>query len=549
MVSTLTTQPGSRAPFLARWALVTLLWVLMSPLGQPLKAATLILKTHPPRSSLRLDGRPLGQSDAQGFLRLDGMTQGAHLLELGRGGFKTRAFLFTLSEGTSARTLRLLPQAPEPAQGATEETGEHEEATGTLVIHVKIEGISLAINGAPLGQSDEDGRRVVEGLKTGSYRLQASWAGRVFEEREITLAANPGATADADVQVHFEPPQEALDAIAPPTSLYVAIALSLVSLLLAMVVLAQRRRANARAPDDERALGLNGSESSPNLNVRFAPSSFESLEGKALTPELRLGRLLEVDPVHASYTGLIERGKIPCKIDIFQSLLSDKSELAIPLLASLGQSAQLTHPNLVALESFGKTADGLLYVATEAWEGEPLSAVLSRQERLSPEATIEALRGVALALEHAHARGLLHRDLRPEHVILQERASRAQRVKLKGFGVARAWQRDPSPIAQSADMLRAQAPEQLAGDPIDARADVFALGVLAFRLLTGQVPFDATDREALLAAYASGALPPMRVTRLPTRVRAAIQEALWVDRDRRTASPMTLYEALVEGLR
>lgn len=536
---------GGRARSLAGLAVVTVLVVLVSAVGHRLEAATLILKTHPPGSELRLDGRTLGLSDAQGLLRIDGMSSGPHLLELRRDEFKARAFIFTVSEGTSARTLRLMPRRPDPSGGGE---NEPEEATGSVVIDTRIEGISLALNGAHLGQSDEEGRRIVEGLRTGRYLLQASWAGHVFAERSLEITPEPGADPEQPALVRLEPPQEALDALAPPSSLYMAIALALGSLLGAILVLAQRRKASARAPDDERAPGLDSAEAPPNLHVRFAPSSLEALEGRPLTPDIRLGRLLEVDPVRASYAGLIERGKIPCRVEVFQAALSDDIELAIPLLASLQQSAQITHPNLISVEAFGKTSEGVLFVACEAYEGERLSALLARQGRLPPGATLDVLRGVALALEHTHGQGLLHRDLRPEHVILQEQASRAQRVKLNGFGVARAWQRHPSPIEQDVDMLRAQAPEQLAGEPIDARADVFALGVLAFRLLTGQAPYDATDRDALLASYASGALPPMRTTRLPTLVRAAIQEALWVDRDRRTASAQALYDALAEGL-
>jgi PEGA domain len=227
--------------------LLFFLLTLLSSAGNPLQAATLILKTHPPGSEVQLDGHTLGLSDGRGLLRIDQVSPGDHLLELGREGFASRSFIFAVSEGTSARTLRLEPRAPHSGGRGRDvaSRGLDEEAYGSLRIDARGEGIALRLGGASLGRSDEDGLRLVEGLGIGRYRLQASWAGRVFEERDVLIRDG------AEELLRLEPPQEVLDAVAPPQSLYgafSAIALALISLLGAILAIDLRRRRRTPSP-------------------------------------------------------------------------------------------------------------------------------------------------------------------------------------------------------------------------------------------------------------------------------------------------------------
>jgi eukaryotic-like serine/threonine-protein kinase len=169
----------------------------------------------------------------------------------------------------------------------------------------------------------------------------------------------------------------------------------------------------------------------------------------------------------------------------------DDEETRARFLREARAAAALTHPNACQLYEVSEH-EGQPFLVLELLDGEPLSARLAR-ERIS----LAELRGIMLPLMDVvaafHREGLVHRDLKPSNIFLTSRG-----VKLLDFGLARPADRGEamtatlltSPGAVTGTM-RYMAPEQITGDPIDARTDVFALGVLLFEMLTGRIPFDA----------------------------------------------------------
>lgn len=173
-------------------------------------------------------------------------------------------------------------------------------------------------------------------------------------------------------------------------------------------------------------------------------------------------------------------------------------------------AAALTHPNACQLYEVSEH-DGQLFLVLELLDGEPLSARLSRG-RLTVEDTAAVLIPLMDAVAAFHRVGLVHRDLKPSNVFLTTRG-----VKLLDFGLARRTQRDSaltttlvtSPGAVTGTM-RYMAPEQITGDPVDGRADIFALGVLLYETLSGRVPFDASTNVDWLNAVLTGDPPSLR---------------------------------------
>jgi tRNA A-37 threonylcarbamoyl transferase component Bud32/tetratricopeptide (TPR) repeat protein len=165
-------------------------------------------------------------------------------------------------------------------------------------------------------------------------------------------------------------------------------------------------------------------------------------------------------------------------------------------------AAQLQHPHIVPLLAAGQTA-GLLYYTMPFVEGESLRERLDRDGELPVQDTVRLLGEIARALSYAHRQGIVHRDIKPANILLAE-----GQVQVTDFGLARALSGSVETRALSEGGIALgtplyMAPEQAAGEPaVDHRADLYALGLVAYEMLTGAPPFTGRSRQALLAAHA-----------------------------------------------
>jgi eukaryotic-like serine/threonine-protein kinase len=183
-------------------------------------------------------------------------------------------------------------------------------------------------------------------------------------------------------------------------------------------------------------------------------------------------------------------------------------------------AAKLQHPHIVPLLSAG-AAGGLLYYTMPLIEGESLRAKLAREGELPVAEAIRILTEVADALAYAHAHGLIHRDIKPDNVLLS-----GKHAVVTDFGVSKALASatggsSVTSIGVALGTPAYMAPEQAAADPsMDHRADIYALGVLAYELLSGQPPFSGHSAQQVMAAHATQTPQPL------TRSRAAVPPAL-----------------------
>ena len=181
-------------------------------------------------------------------------------------------------------------------------------------------------------------------------------------------------------------------------------------------------------------------------------------------------------------------------------------------------AARLSHPNVVAVYDSGEDR-GLPWIVMEYVSGQTLRDLLERRGRLDLETTAELLGAVADALDHAHHAGIAHLDMKPENVLLT-----SESVKVADFGLVRAAHAgSDTPLAGTVQYL---APEVLRGGVVDGRADVYALGVLAYECLTGRPPFTGTQDE-VIRQHLSGRVPPpsLSLRSLPQPVDAAVWQA------------------------
>ena len=183
-------------------------------------------------------------------------------------------------------------------------------------------------------------------------------------------------------------------------------------------------------------------------------------------------------------------------------------------------AASLQHPHIVQLFTAGSSGD-LLYYVMPFIEGESLRAKLAREGELPVGETLRILRDVTDALAYAHAHGVVHRDIKPDNILLS-----GKHALVADFGVARAVSASSggsslTSLGVALGTPAYMAPEQAAADPhIDHRADLYAVGVLAYEMLTGRTPFSAPTPQAMLAAHVTEAAPPV------TKYRSAVPPIL-----------------------
>ncbi len=209
--------------------------------------------------------------------------------------------------------------------------------------------------------------------------------------------------------------------------------------------------------------------------------------------------------------------------------------------------ARLRHPNIVAVFAAGE-ADGLLYFVMEYVPGESLRERLNRQQVMPAADAVPILREIALALDYAHSAGIVHRDVKPENVLLDRETGRAM---LTDFGVARALA-DPGHLTGTGFVLgspRYMSPEQASGDDsLDGRSDLYSLGLIAYELFSGAPAVEAATAASVLVKQITEKPQPLikKAPGIPTVVAAAVDRLLLkapVERFQRGAA----FAAALEG--
>ena len=207
----------------------------------------------------------------------------------------------------------------------------------------------------------------------------------------------------------------------------------------------------------------------------------------------------------------------------------------------------LKHPAIVQVFNFGVLADGAKYLTMDLIEGETLREHLDRTGPMAPAAVAPIAADLCSALDHAHQNGVIHRDLRPEHILLTPQGP--ARVKLLDIGVAKVlWDAPLTGSGVSMGSLGYLPPEQLRGArDVDPRADVYSLGVVLYEALAGPGNLPFAKGSDLAAAVLKGERSPLRTYRadLGEPLEAALAKAIAIDREERWATAGAFRKAFV----
>lgn len=206
-------------------------------------------------------------------------------------------------------------------------------------------------------------------------------------------------------------------------------------------------------------------------------------------------------------------------------------------------AARLSHQHIVPIHRADELG-GFVFFVMGYVDGESMAQRVREQGRLDPREVVRELRDVADALAYAHATGVIHRDVKAENILIDRRSGRAM---VTDFGIARLAEAAPlTATGQVLGTVYYLSPEQVSGDPVDARSDIYALGVAGFFALAGRFPFDAELASAVLIAHVNKTPPPLHTVApdVPRALCDLVDRCLAKDPDARFQSCEELVERL-----
>jgi eukaryotic-like serine/threonine-protein kinase len=286
----------------------------------------------------------------------------------------------------------------------------------------------------------------------------------------------------------------------------------------------------------------------------------DPLIGQTIGGRYRITGVLGEGGMGVVYVGEQQMGSTVRKVAVktLHSHLSKDPSVLARFHRECGTVAQLEHPNTIKFYDFGATPDGTLYIAMEFVNGKALSDAIVESGVIAAERVLKIMRQVCGALDEAHEQGIVHRDLKPENIILTPLAGEADFVKVLDFGIAA---RSESADAKKEQKLTQQgmvlgtppymSPEQFTGKALDRRSDIYSLGVLAYEMLTGKLPFDADTPWQWATQHMTAQPTPFEASApqatIPDAMRAAILRALSKDPSSRQPTAKDFFSELSSG--
>ncbi|HEY3359709.1 MAG TPA: serine/threonine-protein kinase, partial [Polyangia bacterium] len=242
-------------------------------------------------------------------------------------------------------------------------------------------------------------------------------------------------------------------------------------------------------------------------------------------------------------------------LKILHPIYSRNAELVQRFRREARAASTIGHPNIVDVTDFGSTADGCAYFVMERLRGQDLKAALAQERQMRPPRAVEIMVQVCQALQAAHEHGVIHRDLKPENIFLVPRDGSPDFVKILDFGIAKSLgfgQGDGRSLTMPGIAMGTpayMAPEQAAGQKVDGRTDIYAVGAILYELLAGVAPFEGDDILDVLTRKAREDPPSLagRVADVPPALEQLVMRALRRDPAERPPS-MADFAAQLRGV-
>jgi serine/threonine-protein kinase len=279
-------------------------------------------------------------------------------------------------------------------------------------------------------------------------------------------------------------------------------------------------------------------------NVKFCPNDGATLRARSASGDL-VGQVV-ADRYHilkklgeggmgAVYLGEHVKMGRKSAIKVMAAAMSQDPDAISRFNREAANASRISHPNVCQIYDFGETPEGLIYLAMEFIEGQSLKDVIEAAGALPPHRAGHILRQAADALQAAHDLGIVHRDIKPDNIMVVPGRDGSDVVKVVDFGIARAVGGDDTGQKVTKTGLvvgtpEYMSPEQLSGDKLDGRSDIYSLGLVLYRMLTGTLPFEADSAQEVMIKRLTDEPMPLEQARpdlvFPPKLQLVLNTAL-----------------------
>jgi hypothetical protein len=279
-------------------------------------------------------------------------------------------------------------------------------------------------------------------------------------------------------------------------------------------------------------------------DVRFCAADGSTLHAKSPTADLvgqvvadryHIIRKLGEGGMGAVYLGEHVKMGRKSAIKVMNPAMAGDPDAISRFNREAANASRISHPNVCQIYDFGETPDGTIYLAMEFIEGVSLTAIIEREGALPAARAAKILKQAADALASAHELGIVHRDLKPDNIMVVHGRDGADVVKVVDFGIAKAVAGDETGQKVTKTGLvvgtpEYMSPEQLSGDKLDGRSDIYSLGLVFYRMLTGVLPFQADSAQETMVKRLTDDPMPLAVARpdisFPPELQRVLDKAL-----------------------
>ena len=279
-------------------------------------------------------------------------------------------------------------------------------------------------------------------------------------------------------------------------------------------------------------------------NVKFCPVDGSTLRAKSPTSDL-VGQVV-ADRYHiikklgeggmgAVYLGEHVKMGRKSAIKVMNPGMAADPDAISRFNREASNASRISHPNVCQIYDFGETPEGVIYLAMEFIEGSALTDIIEREGALPPLRAAKILKQAADALASAHDLSIVHRDLKPDNIMIVQGKDGSDIVKVVDFGIAKAVAGDDAgqKVTKTGMVVGTpeyMSPEQLSGDKLDGRSDIYSLGLVFYRMLTGVLPFQADSAQETMIKRLTDEPMPLMVARpdmvFPPELQAVLDKAL-----------------------
>lgn len=277
----------------------------------------------------------------------------------------------------------------------------------------------------------------------------------------------------------------------------------------------------------------------PVLEMANQKTSSDSLVGTLLAGRFQILEKIGEGGMGSIYKAVHTKMDRVCAIKLMTSLSHENEAALARFNREAKMASRIDSRHAVSIYDFGEAEGGIPYLAMEFIDGKPLSHLLAREKTLPVERVVHITNQIARALTKAHALGIIHRDLKPDNIMITSRDGDKDFVKVLDFGIAKAVTEEAQDnLTKTGYVLGTpvyMSPEQLSGDQLDARSDLYSLALIVYEMLSGKLPFEGENPQAIMIKRVTSNPVPLRsvATSVSDSIERVVMDGLARDRENR----------------